>query len=90
MFSWGPRVPTGFPGPGPSLFPFTVIEINPIFAIIKKALVGFYQCFFRLLGPLGARRAMVLLCQVLGARTLHGQTAALKGQSPHRIASYLE
>ena len=32
----GPQVPTGFPGPDPSLFSFTVEESIPIFAIINE------------------------------------------------------
>ena len=37
VFSGGPRVPTGFPGPDPSLFSFTVEESIPIFAIINES-----------------------------------------------------
>ena len=46
VFSGGPRVPTGFPGPDPSLFPFTVKESIPSFANINKSSCRFLSVFF--------------------------------------------
>ena len=57
VFSGGPRLPTGFPGPDPSHFPFTVEESIPIFAIINKCAGRFLSLFFSgywdPLGPVG-------------------------------------